>query len=160
MEYVTKHQKIIDLVLTIDWSRFSPNIQESYVKISELEKLGIQVQAIEQMIDESIPESTIMKAIYLATPDAENKRRSINVIKGMRQSLTQGNWCGGKPPMGYWRNRNNMELEVTEQGELIASAFDLIANRSYTIQEAKTYLNVRGMSVSFPTLSKMLRNPF
>jgi hypothetical protein len=53
-----------------------------------------------------------------------------------------------------------MELEVTEQGELIASAFDLIANRSYTIQEAKTYLNVRGMSVSFPTLSKMLRNPF
>jgi site-specific DNA recombinase len=160
MSYVKKHRADIDLVLVIDWSRFSRNIKESYVKLHELEQFGVEVQAIEQLIDDNIPESTIIKAIYLATPDAENKRRSINVRKGMKQALKSGQWCGGKPPRGYVRDRNTMKLETTEEAVLIGEAYQRISSKGYSIKEALVYLQVRGMNVSFPTLSKMLRNPF
>ena len=160
MTYIKSNSSYIDYVLIIDWSRFSRNIQESYIKIHELEQMGVHVQAIEQQIDESIPESTIMKAIFLAAPDAENKRRSVNVIKGMRQSLKSGNWCGGKVPRGYWRDRNNMELKTTQEGNMIALAYDKIANSNYSIKEAQSFLNLRGVDVTFKALTKMLRNPF
>lgn len=159
MEYVRTHQTLIDYVLIIDWSRFSRNIAESYAVIEQLRKMNVQVTAIEQPIDESVPESVIMKAIYLAAPDAENKRRSINVIKGMRQSLRLGNWCGGMLPKGYWKDRNTGEVLPTSEGNLIGQAFIRIAQGN-SIKDTKDWVNMRGLRVSFQTLSKMLRNPF
>lgn len=160
MSYLGENPSKIKYVLIIDWSRFSRNITESYVKINELKQLGVEVQAIEQIVDDSIPESTIMKAIFLAAPEAENRRRSINVVKGMRAALLAGNWCGGKPPRGYHRERNTMELIINDEGKLIGQAFEKIANESYTISDARDFAKIRGLDVSFKTFSKILRNPF
>ncbi len=85
-----KHRNSADLILFLKWDRFSRNVAESYVMISKLAKMGIEPQAIEQPLDMSIPESKIMLAIYLAAPEVENDRRSLNTIAGMRKAMKEG----------------------------------------------------------------------
>ena len=55
--------------------------------IHEFKKLDIEARAIEQPLDLSVPESKIMLAIYLASPEVENDRRSLNVFNGMCKSI-------------------------------------------------------------------------
>ena len=40
--------------------------------INQLNKLGVEPQAIEQPLDLNIPENKIMLAFYLAAPEVEN----------------------------------------------------------------------------------------
>lgn len=40
--------------------------------------------AINQPIDFSVPESTVMLAVYLAVPEAEDTRRAQNTANGIR----------------------------------------------------------------------------
>ena len=55
---MVSYYNIIDLLLVTSWDRFSRNITDSLVMLRRLEKLGIQVQAIEQPIEENeqVPE--------------------------------------------------------------------------------------------------------
>jgi hypothetical protein len=55
-----------------------------------LKELGIEPQAIEQPLDSSVPESKIMLAIYVSTPEVENDRRALNVLHGMRRARKEG----------------------------------------------------------------------
>jgi len=45
----------------------------------------------------SVPESKIMLAVYLATPEVENDRRALNVFHGMRRARKEGRWMGPAP---------------------------------------------------------------
>jgi len=51
--------------------------------ISALRKLEVELQAIEQPLDLSVPENKMMLAFYLAAPEVENDRRALNVLNGM-----------------------------------------------------------------------------
>ena len=73
--------------------------------IRDLKKLGIEVQAIEQPIDFSIPESKAMLAINLVFPEIDNYRRSIKIRGSIRGSLKAGRWCR-LAPMGYQNKRD------------------------------------------------------
>ena len=66
-------------VLFIKWDRFSRNIEYAYEMIGILRKYGATAMAIDQPIDFTIPESTVMLAVYLSIPEAEN---------GMKQFIT------------------------------------------------------------------------
>jgi hypothetical protein len=57
--------------------------------INTLRKLGVKPQAIEQPLDLQIPENKMMLAFYLAAPEVENDRRSLNVIHGMRRASSK-----------------------------------------------------------------------
>jgi site-specific DNA recombinase len=73
-----KEKKQIDFVLFTKWDRFSRNTGDAYQMISLLRKLGVEPQAIEQPLDISIPENKMMLAFYLAAPEVENDRRTLN----------------------------------------------------------------------------------
>lgn len=160
MAYLHKHHAHIRLVLIIDFSRFSRNDVLAYVSIHQLDNWGIELQAIDQLLNYEVPESLIMRGNYITMPAVDNKWRAIKVRRGMTQALKAGNWCAGKPPRGYWRDRNTGLLHLTEDGKLIGKAFDLIANHGYNIRDTQVWLNLRGIDVTFKALSKMLRNPF
>lgn len=160
MAYLLKHHAYIRLVLIIDYSRFSRNDVLAYVSINQLDKWGIELQAIDQLLNYEVPESLIMRGNYITMPAVDNKWRSIKVRRGMVQSLKAGNWCAGKPPRGYWRDKNTNTLHLTEEGRLIGMAFDKIAHHGYNIRDTQVFLNLRGIDVTFKALSKMLRNPF
>jgi site-specific DNA recombinase len=50
-----------------------------------LNNIGVDAQAVEQPLDLSVPENKMMLAVYLAQPEVENDRRSLNVFGGMRK---------------------------------------------------------------------------
>src|ERR1700722_15633130 len=75
-----RHKGQIDLILFTKWDRFSRNTADAYQMIGILKKLKIEPQAIEQPLDMRVPESKIMLAVYLVTPEVENDRRGMNVF--------------------------------------------------------------------------------
>ncbi len=61
-------------ILFVKWDRFSRNIEYAYEMIGILRKHHTTATAIDQPIDFDIPESSVMLAVYLSIPEAENMR--------------------------------------------------------------------------------------
>jgi DNA invertase Pin-like site-specific DNA recombinase len=91
--------------LFIKWDRFSRNIEYAYEMISLLSKHNTTVTAIDQPIDFSVPESTVMLAVYLSIPEAENSRRSLNTANGIRRARQLGRYPH-KAPLGFITSRD------------------------------------------------------
>lgn len=87
-------------ILFIKWDRFSRNIEYAYEMIGKLRKYKTTAMAIDQPIDFSVPESTVMLAVYLAIPEAENTRRAQNTSSGLRRAKLMGRYPN-KAPMGF-----------------------------------------------------------
>jgi site-specific DNA recombinase len=103
LEYVKDRSSKIDLVLVTRLDRFSRSLYESLTMLQELKRSGVRVHAIEQPIDERIPESIVIQALNLALPEADNLRRSDTITKGMRQGMKDGKWMH-RAPKGYvWK---------------------------------------------------------
>lgn len=95
-----KNSKVGTLLLFTKWDRFSRNAGDAYQMINQLRKLGVTPEAIEQLLDLTIPENKIMLAFYLAAPEVENDRRALNVIHGMRRARKEGRYMA-TAPLGY-----------------------------------------------------------
>ena len=104
-----KHKGQTDLVLFTKWDRFSRNAGDAYQMISTLRRLGVEPQGIEQPLDLSVPENKMMLAFYLAAPEVENDRRTLNTLHGMRRARKEGRWMG--PALYGYANK------VTENGK-------------------------------------------
>jgi|GEM_PF-5945876 len=53
--------------------------------------------AIDPVIHFFVPESTVMLAVYLAVPEAENTRRAQNTASGIRRAKLMGRYPGKAP---------------------------------------------------------------
>ncbi len=63
-------------ILSIKWDRFSRNIEFAYEMIGKLRKYKTTAKAIDQPIDFSVPESTVMLAVYLAVPEQDSNQQA------------------------------------------------------------------------------------
>jgi len=68
--------------------------------IGMLRKYNTMPMAIDQPIDFSVPESTVMLAVYLSVPEAENSRRALNTANGIRRAKQMGRYPS-KAPIGF-----------------------------------------------------------
>jgi DNA invertase Pin-like site-specific DNA recombinase len=68
--------------------------------IGKLRKYKTTAMAIDQPVDFSVPESTVMLAVYLSVPEAENSRRAQNTANGIRQAKLMGRYTN-KAPLGF-----------------------------------------------------------
>jgi DNA invertase Pin-like site-specific DNA recombinase len=116
LAFCKKNNSNIDYLLFVKWDRFSRNTKDSYQMIHEFKKLNIEVRAIEQPLDLTVPESKLMLAIYLASPEVENDRRSLNVFNGMRKAKKEGRYMG-IAPLGYknTRDENNKPIVAPDK---------------------------------------------
>ncbi len=161
IEHLKKHKNSADLLLFLKWDRFSRNVAESYVMISKLAKMGIEPQAIEQPLDMSIPESKIMLAIYLAAPEVENDRRSLNTIAGMRKAMKEGRHVN-MAPRGYRNARdenNNPIIEPGKDAQLIEWVFEETAKGVNNVMEIWKMARAKGLKVGKSQMWNLLRNP-
>lgn len=161
IEHLKKHRNSADLLLFLKWDRFSRNVAESYVMISKLAKMGIEPQAIEQPLDMSIPESKIMLAIYLAAPEVENDRRSLNTIAGMRKAMKEGRHVN-MAPRGYRNARddnNNPIIEPGKDAPLIQWVFEETARGVHNVMEIWKGAKEKGLKVGKSQMWNLLRNP-
>jgi DNA invertase Pin-like site-specific DNA recombinase len=151
-----------DNILFIKWDRFSRNIEYAYEMISLLRKNNTTVTAIDQPIDFSVPESTVMLAVYLSIPEAENSRRSLNTTNGIRRARQQGRYPH-KAPIGFinvtgWDGKKHIEIKQPEAG-ILKWAFQQLAKNSYKIDEVRRMACAKGLKCSRSHFVRPIRNP-
>lgn len=160
LDYAKRHKNQIDYLLVTTWDRFARNMTDANLMLRTLKGLGIEVQAIEQPVDFSIPESKAMLAIYLVFPEIDNDRRSIKIRGGIRGSLKAGRWCR-QAPIGYENRRDNENKPIivpSEKAEHIQYAFDQIINGK-SQAEIRKDIKAKGVVISRNNMSLILRNP-
>lgn len=161
LAYVKKFKGEINYVYFKNWSRFGRNIVEAYSAIDKLKSYGVEVQAIEQPLDFSVPESKIMLAVYIAIPEADNDRRSLTIRSNMRKAKRDGR-CICAAPKGYKNTRDEQNKPIivpSELAPLVIEAFTELSNGIVTQEEIRQKLNQRGLKCSRNNFSTMLRNP-
>lgn len=159
--FAKKNKENIDLLLFMKWDRFSRNAGDSYYMINLFRKLNIECQAIEQPLDLQVPENKMMLAFYLAAPEVENDRRSLNTIGGMRRAMKEGRWMA-MAPVGYKNSRDERGgalIIPTLHAELVKAAFTEMAKGIYTMEEVRRKLNYRGLKCGKNNFPLMLKNP-
>lgn len=160
LKYATQHKNQIDYFFMTTWDRFSRNMTDANLMLRKLNGLGIEVQAIEQPVDFSIPESKAMLAIYLIFPEIDNDRRSLKIKGGIRGSLKAGRWCR-KAPIGYKnaRDHDNKPIIVPSQyAKHIQYAYEQII-KGKSQAEIRKAIKDNGLVISRNNLSLILKNP-
>ena len=162
LTFLKKNKGATDLLLFLKWDRFSRNAPEAYTMISQLNKLGVEPQAIEQPLNMEIPEQKFLLALYLTAPEVENDRRALNIIAGIRKAMKDGRYMGSAP-YGYKHSRteNNKPCIAPQSKEqsFVQMAFEMMASGSYHIEELRRMLNKKGMPLGRTRFWCMLRNP-
>ena len=157
-KYLHENKKAVHKLVFTQWSRFSRNMVESMREIGELKNLGVEVLAIDQENDTSIPENILLHAINLALPQIENERLSLRTKAGNRQALKEGRYIN-RAPFGYKYNRITKLLEVEEKNaELIRFAFSQLSSYSYSISEVHRQLKDKGLTLAKQSFINMLMN--
>ncbi|WP_161596094.1 recombinase family protein [Patiriisocius marinus] len=160
LEYAKRHKNQIDYLFITTWDRFSRNMTDANLMLRTLRALGIEVQAIEQPIDFSIPESKAMLAIYLVFPEIDNDRRSLKIRGGIRGSLKAGRWCR-QAPIGYKNTRDDENKPIiipSEKAKHIQYAYnEIIKGKSQA--DIRKDIKEKGVIISRNNISLILKNP-
>ena len=160
LEYCKKNKKDIHQMIFIKWDRFSRNTAESYQMIGVFNQLAIQVNAIEQPLDLTVPEQGLMLAVYLSIPEVENQRRSLNVIAGMRRAFKEGRYVGNAPK-GYSNGMDSSKkplLVPNGDAKFIQEGFELISTGIYNQKEVFNKLKAKGFKSSMTAIASIFRN--
>ena len=161
LEFCKKNKREVHQLIFIKWDRFSRNTSESYQMIETFERLAIQVNAIEQPLDLTIPEQGLMLAVYLSIPQVENHRRSLNIISGMRRAFKEGRYVGSAP-RGYDNGRDSSKKPIlipNKDARFVQEAFELIATGLYNQAEVLKKLRLNGFIVGKTSFSNLIKNP-
>lgn len=150
------------MILFTFWDRFSRNITDAYLMLEKLRKIGVSLQAIDQQIDFSITESKIILAIYLATSEVENDKRSRNVSLGMQKARLEGRWIN-KAPLGY-RNKTTTDgqkyiSQYDPEAFLIREVFEEIIKERFSLSEIHKQATSKGLKCSLSAFYRLVRNP-
>lgn len=161
LAFLKSNKHSADLLLFLKWDRFSRNAADAYGMISQLNKLGVEPQAIEQPLDMNIPEHKFMLAIYLAAPEVENDRRSLNISDGIHKAMKEGRWMG-PAPVGYKRSRdeNNKACIIpSEKASLVQWVFEEMATGLHHIDHLRMLAHKKGLKTKRSAFHEMFRNP-
>lgn len=160
MNFCKKNSGDVDFLLFTNWSRFGRNAGDSYATIKQLTKLNIDPQAIEQPLDLKVPENKMMLAFYLASPEVENDRRSINVKSGIYRAKKEGRWTT-LAPIGYRNIRTEdgrAMIVPSKDADLLREAFKEFATGAYGMEELRKKLVEKGFKCERARFPELLRN--
>jgi DNA invertase Pin-like site-specific DNA recombinase len=161
LNVVSRNKGIVNLILFSKWDRFSRNVAAAYEMIGKLKRYAVEPQSIEQPLDMEIPESKIMLAIYLTTPEVENDRRALNTLHGMRRAKKDGRYLG-IAPIGYNNGRdahNKPFLIPNEKAAIVLWAFEELSRGIWDIDALRRMVNRKGIKVGRSQFWSLVRNP-
>lgn len=162
MSVVKSKNKEEKNILFIKWDRFSRNIECAYEMIGILRKHRATAMAIDQPIDFSVPESTVMLAVYLSVPEAENSRRAMNVANGMKRAKQMGRFPN-KAPTGYVNltMADGKKIIWPKQPEagIIKWVFHQLVKNVQRIEDLRKIANEKGLKCSRAHFFRIIRNP-
>lgn len=151
----------VDFLYVVRWDRFTRNIENGYLMIYELRSYGVEVKCLEDTYDSSDPASVMLRAIKMAEPEMDNRRRAKNTQMGIRRALKAGRYACGAAPIGYSWDRNGTHPMIKPNGSagLVKEAFELYSTGLYPIEGVRKLLQEKGLSIQKTAFNRMLRNP-
>ena len=159
--FIKANKGLVNKIWVVRWDRFSRNAPEAYQMIKTLNKLGVEINAIEQPIDFKIPEQKMLLSFYLTIPEIENDRRSINTTNGMRRNMREGRYVS-TAPFGFKNSRDEMKKPLlihSDLAPLIKEAFEKFATGTYQKEALRKELYKKGLKVSKNQFCLILENP-
>ena len=152
----------VNMLLFTKWDRFSRNTADAYQMISALRSLGVEASAVEQPLDLSVPENKMMLAFYLAVPEVENDRRSLNVFYGMRRAKKEGRWMA-TAPIGYLNKTSETGIKYIAPhpiyGTIMKEAFEELSKGQLAINEIWRTAVSKGLKCGKNQFWVSMRNP-
>lgn len=149
-------------ILFIKWDRFSRNIEYAYEMLGILRKYKTTAMAIDQPLDLSVPESTVMLAVYLSVPEAENSRRALNTANGIRRAKQMGRYPN-KAPIGYINltlvDGKKIIAPKQPEADIISWGFRQLVKNVHKIEEIRKMTYDRGLKCSRSHFFRIIRNP-
>ena len=91
----------VDFLYVVRWDRFSRNMENGYLMIHELRSYRAEVKCLEETYDTSDPASVMLRAIKIAGPEMDNRRRAKNTQMGVRRALKEGRYACGAAPVWF-----------------------------------------------------------
>jgi site-specific DNA recombinase len=161
LAFLKRHRGSAHLLLFLKWDRFSRNAGDAYGMINQLNKLGVEPQAIEQPLNLDVPENKMMLAFYLASPEVENDRRALNVISGTRRANKEGRFTT-TAPKGYRNGRNEANrpiIVLSDDAPLVRWVFERVAERVFNVKDVWREAQKKGLKVGRSNIFNLLRNP-
>lgn len=151
----------VDFLYIVRWDRFSRNMENGYLMIHELKSYGVEVKCLEETYDTSDPASVMLRAIKMAEPEMDNRRRAKNTQMRVRRALKEGRYACGAAPVGYSWDRNGTRpmIKPNESACLVREAFELYSTGLYSIEGARKLVQDRGLNIQKTAFNRMLRNP-
>lgn len=148
-------------ILFIKWDRFSRNIEYAYEMIGMLRKYKTTAMAIDQPLDLSVPESTVMLAVYLSVPEAENSRRALNTAAGIHRAKLMGRYPN-KAPLGYINavtvDSKKIIAPKQPEADIIRWAFQQLAKNVHKIEDIRKMAEDKGLKCSRSHFFRIVRN--
>lgn len=158
LDYLRKNKGKVDLLLVTSWDRFSRNVNQSFAMLDRLMGYGVEVNAMEQPLDLSIPENLLLLSVYLTIPDIDNRRRSMKITEGVRAAKASGRYSG-LAPYGYINTRDDQGKPLIAPGPkatMVQEIFRKVA-AGKSQSELRIELARKGHPFSKSTLSDLLR---
>lgn len=148
-------------ILFIKWDRFSRNIEYAYEMIGMLRKYRTTAMAIDQPLDLSVPESTVMLAVYLSVPEAENSRRALNTANGIRRAKLMGRYPN-KAPLGYINvttvDGKKIIAPKQPEADILRWVFQQLAKNIHKMEEIRKMADDKGLKCSRSYFFRLIRN--
>ncbi|MGB8582927.1 MAG: recombinase family protein [Candidatus Sulfotelmatobacter sp.] len=167
LNYCRKHKGKVTHVVFADLSRLARNVGDQSVTLATLRQLGITPVSCDETIEDSAAGKlsvNLLGAVNQFFSDSLSERIKYRMSAGVQQ----GRWlCVA--PIGYLNAKAAKgvppELRIDPQrADLVRKAFELVASRSYTLEEVLRRINLlglntrRGRPLTKQTLSRLLRN--
>lgn len=89
-----------ELVIVWKLDRFARNRYDSAIYKAKLKKFGVRVVSVKENITDT-PEGIILEGLLESMAEYYSANLSQNVMRGKRESIAKGNYCGGTIPYGY-----------------------------------------------------------
>ena len=163
--YCRKHKGKVTHVVIADLSRLARNVADQASTITTLTQLGIKLVSCDETIEDSAAGKLSVNLLGVVNQFFSDSL-SERIRYRMKAGVEQGRWLW-LAPIGYVNSgsKGNTELHVdTQRADLVRKAFELVASRSYNLEQILRRLNVlgldtrRGKPLTKQTLSRMLRN--
>ncbi|WP_425313092.1 recombinase family protein [Paenibacillus mangrovi] len=153
-----------DAIVITDQDRLSRNTG-GFGQIKEiLTNYGVQVVTTSKVYDYSTQEDDMMSDMMSVVAKQEYLNIKKRLVRGKRQSAKDGNWVGGKTPVGYNYDHKSKKLQLNEYAPIIQRIFALyLSGKTSTdierIFELEGVLTPSGSSWNKARISVVLANP-
>lgn len=138
-------KKQFQFIIVWKLDRFARNRYDSAIYKAKLKKFGVKVVSVMENITDS-PEGIILEGMLESLAEFYSANLSQNVLRGQRETIAKGRWCGGSVPYGYQPVDGHL-VEDPRTAPIIREVF-----KRYAAGERKSSiiadLNARGIRTS------------